>query len=253
MNWNVFLTHVVSAFLLPPLDLVILCVAGYLLRKRWPKFGIALSAISLFILVLISTPAGSMLLVQPLEKLSPPLIATRHTGSQAIVVLSDGQLVDAPEYGGLSVPSAITLVRLRYAAKLYIETGLPILVTGGAPTGAPQSEAAQMARVLREDFSTPVKWLEEASDNTAQNAQYTARILQPVGVQRILLVTDAMHMARAKSIFARNGFDVVAAPTQFLSRQNLSPFDFIPESGALAHTGFAVHEWLGLIWYWLRY
>jgi len=253
MNWNIFIANLVSAFFLPPLGLITLCVAGYFLRKKWPKFGMALSAVSLLILVAISTPAGALLLVRPLEKLNAPLVSSRNTGAQAIVVLGGGQLVDAPEYSGLSVPTAITLIRLRYAAKLYIDTGLPILVTGGAPTGAPQSEAAQMARVLREDFSTPVKWLEEASNDTAQNAQYSARILQPVGVQKILLVTDAMHMARAKSIFVRNGFDVVAAPTQFLGRGGISPFGFIPGGFALYYASFAMHEWLGLAWYWLRY
>ncbi|HEY8102850.1 MAG TPA: YdcF family protein [Burkholderiaceae bacterium] len=255
MNWNIFIANLVSAFFLPPLGLIALCVVGYFLRKKWPRFGMALSAGSLLILVAISTPAGALLLVRPLEELNAPLISTHHTGAQAIVVLGGGQIVGAPEYGGLSVPNAITLIRLRYAAKLYIDTGLPILVTGGAPTGAPQSEAAQMARVLREDFSTPVKWLEEASNDTAQNAQYSARILQPVGVQRILLVTDAMHMARAKSIFVRNGFDVVAAPTQFLSRRwrNLSPYDFMPGGSALYHASYAMHEWIGMAWYWLRY
>lgn len=254
MNWSVFFVNLASAFLLPPFSLIVLCVAGYFLRKKWPRFGMALSAVSLFVLVLISTSFGALLLVRPLENLNAPLISTKNTGAQAIVVLSGGQLVEAAEYGGLSVPNAITLIRMRYAAKLYLDTGLPILVTGGA-IGAPQSEAAQMARVLREDFSTPVKWLEEASDNTAQNAQFSARILQPVGVQKILLVTDAMHMARARSIFVRNGFDVVAAPTQFLSqsRRDLSPFDFIPGGHELYRASFAMHEWLGLVWYWLRY
>jgi uncharacterized SAM-binding protein YcdF (DUF218 family) len=198
---------------------------------------------------------GALLLVQPLEQLSAPLKSARNSGAQAIVVLGGGQLQHAPEYGGLNIPNAITLMRLRYAAKLYLDSGLPILVTGGAPAGGSRSEAAQMARVLREDFSTPVKWLEEASENTAQNAQYSARILQPVGVQRILLVTDAMHMARAQRIFVRNGFDVVVAPTEFhsYSHERFSPMDLIPEYQALYHASYALHEWIGLAWYWLRY
>jgi uncharacterized SAM-binding protein YcdF (DUF218 family) len=255
MNWSFVITNVISAFLLPPFSLIVLCVAGYLLRKKWPRFGMGLSVLSLSVLVAISTSAGASLLVRPLEQLNAPLTSANNKTAQAIVVLGGGQLVHAPEYGGLSVPNAITLIRLRYAAKLYLQTGLPILVTGGVPSGAPQSEAAQMARVLREDFSTPVKWLEEASDNTAQNAQFSARMLQPVGVQRILLVTDAMHMARAKSIFVRNGFEVVAAPTQFLGGQNQfsSPLNFTPSANALYHASFAMHEWVGLIWYWLRY
>lgn len=253
MSWNFFMTQLVSAFLLPPFGLIVLCAAGFVLRKKWPRFGRMLSAASLVILVLISTQAGALLLIRPLETLNAPLTITRNTGAQAIVVLGGGQLLDAPEYGGASVPNAITLVRLRYAAKLHIDTGLPILVTGGAPLGTPQSEAAQMARVLREDFSTPVKWIEGASDNTAENALYSARMLQPVGVQRILLVTDAMHMARAKSIFVRNGFDVIPAPTRFFSRDKLLPLDFIPGYSPLYRASLAMHEWIGMIWYRLRY
>jgi uncharacterized SAM-binding protein YcdF (DUF218 family) len=255
MSWNFIITNWVSAFFLPPLNLIALCAIGLFLQKRWPRFGMRLSIASLLLLALLSTTVGALFLIEPLEGLTTPLTSARNTSARAIVVLAGGQLQHAPEYGGLNVPNSITLMRLRYAAKLYAQTGLPILVTGGAPTGAAHSEAAQMARVLREDFSTPVKWLEEASENTAQNAQFSARILQPVGVQRILLVTDAMHMARAQRIFARNGFDVVMAPTQFYSysHQRFSPMDLIPEYQQLHRAGYAMHEWIGLAWYWLRY
>lgn len=253
MDWTVWITRVTSAFLLLPLNLITLCVIGYFLRKKWPRFGMALSAGALIVLVVLSTSAGALLLIRPLERLSVPLTSTYKTGAQAIVVLGGGRQSDAPEYGGQGVPNAITLVRVRYAAMLQRETGLPILVTGGAPDGKPQSEAVQMARVLREDFSTPVKWLEDKSNNTAQNAQFSAGILQKVGVQRILLVTDAMHMARAQRIFSRSGFDVLPAPTRFLSRGPDSVIDYIPDSSALGGASYATHEWVGLCWYWLRY
>jgi uncharacterized SAM-binding protein YcdF (DUF218 family) len=254
MSWNFIITNWVSAFLMPPLGLIVLFAIGFLLRKKWRRLGTWLSVASLFMLVLLSTSMGALLLIQPLEQLSPPLKSAHNSGAQAIVVLGGGQVQDAPEYGGMNIPNAITLMRLRYASKLYLDTGLPILVSGGT-VGASQSEAALMARVLREDFSTPVKWLEESSENTAQNAQFSARILQPVCVQRILLVTDAMHMARAQRIFARNGFDVVMAPTQFISysHQQFSPMDLIPEYQALYRASYALHEWIGLAWYWLRY
>lgn len=253
MNWSVLITNVVSAFLLPPLSLIALSIAGYLLRKKWPRLGLTLGVGSLFILALLSTQAGALLLIQPLEALSVPLASTRNTKAQAIVVLGGGQLMHAPEYGGQNVPNAITLVRLRYAAKLQNETKLPLLVTGGTPDGASSAEATAMARILREDFLTPVKWLEEKSKNTAQNAQFSARILQKVGVQRILLVTDAMHMPRSQMIFAQHGFDVVPAPTQFISRDRASPLDYVPGGFALARASFAMHEWIGMGWYWLRY
>src|SRR5205085_10323064 len=106
------------------------------------------------------------------------------------VVVWGGRLARAPEYGGRDVPSYITGARLRYAAKLHHETGLPILVTGGAPDGSKEAEAIVMARSLREDFAVPVKWIELRSSNTAENASFSTQILKQAGVQRILLVTD---------------------------------------------------------------
>jgi len=253
MNWNMFATHLISAFLLPPLNLIALCAVGYMLRKRWPKVGASLSILSLATLLFISTKYGALLLTTPLEKMSAPLISAYGAKAEAIVVLGGGQNQRAAEYGGKNVPNAITLVRLRYAAKLHNETGLPVLVTGGAPYGGAQSEAAQMARVLREDFSVPVMWLEEKSNNTAQNAQFSAALLNKVGVRKILLVTDAIHMPRSKRVFFQAGFDVVPAPTQFASDDNISLYSFIPSGHALYIASYAMHEWVGMLWYRLRY
>ena len=47
-------------------------------------------------------------------------------------MLGGGVDYGAPEYGGNTVVSS-TLVRLRYAARLYRATGKPVLVSGGDP------------------------------------------------------------------------------------------------------------------------
>jgi uncharacterized SAM-binding protein YcdF (DUF218 family) len=244
---------IVSAFLLPPLNLIVPAIVGFMLRKRWPRLSGILIVGSLLGLLVLSTAAGARLFVTPLEQRAIPLAAARSTGAQAIVVLGGGRLRNAPEYGGRDSPSLIALGRLRYAAKLHRDTGLPILVTGGAPEGASESEAAVMARVLREDFRIPVQWLEQASDNTAENAEFSARLLKQAGVQRILLVTDALHMPRSQTIFTRYGLQVVPAPTTFVSHNSLSPIDFLPSGDALRLSHYAMHEWIGLCWYQLRY
>jgi len=253
MSASVIVTHAVSALLLPPLDLVLACAAGMLLKKRWPRFGRWLSAGALLLLVVFSTRAGALLFVAPLENRIPPLVSAKGTGAQAIVVLGGGRLADAPEYGGNAIPAYATLARLRYAAKLHRETGLPLLVAGGAPTGGGEAEAAVMARTLREAFATPVKWQDDQSDNTAQNADFSARILKREGITRILLVTDAMHMPRAQAIFETTGLEIVAAPTMLFSRDTLTALQFLPDGEGLRRTHYALHEWVGLAWYRLRH
>lgn len=253
MSVSVIATNVVSALLLPPLNLVLVCTVGLLLRRRWPRTGLTLIGSALVALVVFSTPAGALLFVAPLEQRTAPIASARDTGAQAIVVLSGGRLANAPEYGGKDIPSFTTLARLRYAAKLHRETGLPLLVTGGAPDGSTEAEAVGMARTLQEDFAVPVKWVEEKSDNTAENAAFSADILKQAGVRRILLVTDAMHMPRSQAIFEKTGLEIVAAPTILLSRASLKPLHFVPSGEGLHRTHYAIHEWIGIAWYSLRH
>ena len=253
MSSTVFFTNAVAALLLPPLNLILVCLVGVCLLRRRPRLGYFLSVGALLSLVVLSTKAGALLLVAPLEKRTAPLAADEAARAQAIVVLGAGRIARAPEFGGHDSPSYVALARLRYAAKLQRETGAPILVTGGRPDGAAESEAAVMARVLREEFRVPVQWLEEQSQDTAQNAAYSAAILGPAGIKRILLVTDAIHMPRSRAIFERAGFEVIAAPTVFFHHEPLTPLHFLPEGEGLRRSHYGLHEWIGLVWYGLRH
>ncbi|WP_377704897.1 YdcF family protein [Pseudoduganella sp. UC29_71] len=241
------LAHIV---LLPPMSLFLAMLAGWLLRRRWPRAGTALAGGALALLVVLSTGAGARLLVRPLENMTAPLAAGAEREAQAIVVLAAGNMEQAPEYGGNS-PDGIALARLRYGARLQHSTGLPLLVTGGnaEPQRGVPPKAEAMARALREDFRTEVRWIEPDSATTAENAAFSARLLQPAGVQRVLLVTDAMHMPRARRVFERAGLQVIAAPTMFRAWGPMSAGSFLPRADALESSYYAVYEWIGLAWY----
>jgi len=246
------LTMLAHALLLPPTCLFLLIAAGLLLRFKWPRLGRACAASGLGLLFLFSTEGGARLLVQPLEALTAVLRPADRAGAQAIVVLAAGRLRNADEYGGHDIPDYIALARLRYAARLQHETGLPILVSGGRPRGrSGDSEAAGMALALREDFRTPVRWLEDRSTDTAQNAAFSAQQLLPQ-VRRILLVTDAMHMPRAARVFRQHGFEVVPAPTMFFSGGPFGLSQLMPSAEGLRRSYYATYEWIGLAWYRLR-
>ena len=253
MNASWLITNIISALLLPPLVFILPSVAGFMLRRRMPRFGAVLCLAPLIALAALSTGVGAKWAAASIEGRATPLVSARTSGAQAIVVLGGGRTSNAPEYGGRDVPRPAVLTRLRYGAKLHRDTGLPILVTGGTPDGSSESEAALMARVLHEDFAITAKWQEQTSDNTAQNAQFSALQLKSAGVRRVLLVTDAMHMARSIAIFAQYGVQVVPAPTAFYSRERISPIDFVPKAHWLEVTAYAMHEWIGLAWYGLRH
>ncbi len=249
MSASLIFNTLVGALLLPPFNFILLCAMGLLLRRSRPRLGFALSALALLLLTVCSTGIGAHWLARPLEAMNPPLLSTHALDAQAIVILAGGRQSNAPEYGGQDVPNLISLGRLRYGARLQRATGLPLLVSGGAPEGATLSEAALMATVLREELGTPVHWVEQASDNTAQNAQYSARMLQQAGVRKMVLVTDALHMPRARRAFEQHGMQVVPAPTVFATYGRRSALRWVPTAAGLRLSYYAMHEWLGLLWY----
>jgi uncharacterized SAM-binding protein YcdF (DUF218 family) len=245
MNW--LITNLVSAFLLPPLNLLLLAAAGLLLWHRRPLLARALLVTSFALLWLLSTPFAAETLMHAIEG-EPHAIDTKVQQADAIVVLGGGTYFHAPEYGGDTVGGS-TLERLRFGARLHRETGKPLLVTGGSPLGNDDSEAAQMKRVLEQEFSVPVRWTEDSSDNTLENARLSRETLKSAGKERIYLVTHAWHMPRARAVFEKAGFKVVPAPTAWTTRYRTDLLTFVPNAYALRDSRIFMHELIGMVWY----
>lgn len=242
-------THFLASLLLPPLSLILLMTAGLVLLKRRPRLGKSLLAAGLVLLYALSTPLVAGFLFRLLQ--SEPLPEQPNlSGVGAIVVLGAGRYEDAPEYGS-DTANALALERLRYAAQLQRRTGLPILVSGGAPGGG-TPEARFMQAILEKEFGVPVRWTESDSDTTRENALFSQRILAEDGIKKILLVTHAWHMPRARGAFERAGLEVIAAGTRFSPPEAAELMDFVPDASALRSSTYAVHEAIGLIWYRVR-
>ncbi|MCA1247323.1 YdcF family protein [Massilia sp. MS-15] len=251
------LNAIPRSLILPPASLFLLILVGLALWRRRPRTGRILAGTGVVLLALLSMTAVADLFLTPLERMTAPLPAPERAGAGAIVVLAAGRLRDAPEYGGRDIPDYIALARLRYAAHLQRRTGLPILVSGGsagppAPADRPYTLADAMASALREDFGVPVRWTEARSRDTAENAAYSAALLRADGVRRVLLVTDAMHMARSRAAFERAGLEVVDAPTMFFSGQARSLHAWVPSAEGLRRSWYALYELIGILWYQAR-
>jgi len=250
MDINWFITNLVSAFLLPPLNLLLVGVLGLWLWHKRPPLARALLTASISLLWLLSTPFIAEALLHGLEG-GPAVPDTKMSQADAIVVLGGGTYFHAPEYGGDTV-SKETLERLRYAARLFHDTGKPVLVTGGSPAGNSIAEAEQMKQVLEQELDVPVTWVEGVSNNTLENARLSRAILKQAGISRIYLVTHAWHMPRAVLAFKAAGFQVVPAPTAYTTRYRTDLLDFIPNARALHDSEIFMHELIGLFWYRLK-
>lgn len=249
MSW--LLTNFIAAFLLPPLNLLIVGALGLLLWHRRPAIAHWLLIASLSLLWIASTPYIAESALHLLESRTAALNEPLQE-ADAIVILGSGSYFHAPEYAGQDTISGAALVRLRYGATLQRKTGKPILVTGGAPLGNELSEAQQMRYSLEQDFRVPVRWTEDHSDNTLENARYSFQTLQKSGIRKIYLVTHAWHMPRSAGTFRRVGFEVVEAPTAFTTRYRFDILAFLPSAAALHDSKIFIHEAIGLVWYKLK-
>lgn len=233
-----------SALVLPPAGPILLALWGLWLSRRHPRTGRAISAAALLGMLALSLPPVAEALMQGLED-RPPIAAQDLARAQAIVVLGGGKRDAAPEYGGDTV-NAWSLERVRYAAVLQKRSGLPLLVTGGAPTGG-RPEAEAMKDAVEHELGGKVRWTETESRDTAENAAYSARLLKADGVARIALVSHAWHLKRAVELFEREGLQVFAAPTGY-TRLPTALFDrWRPSISAFSNSAEALHEWLGLV------
>jgi len=203
-------------------------------------------AFSQLALLALSMPVVSGAIARTLEP--PPLAADDLKRGQAIVILAGGLNRSAIEWGGESV-NAFTLQRVRYGAHLARTSGLPIYVTGGVPGDARHSEAQLMASVLQRDYGIQPKWIDQSASTTRGNALMAAKDLKPLGIQRVALVTTAMHMPRSKQAFEAAGFTVIPAPTDYVAQRPFTPGQLAPGAGALVVSHLALREWISRGWY----
>lgn len=248
--------YLLKQLLLPPGALLLLLLAAWWLRRRFPRLAAGCFGLGLAGLWLMSLPIAVEWSARLLER-EPALAEAQWSGlaqrAQAIVVLGGGREQGDPAWDG-DQPSPLALERLRYAARLARAVELPLLLSGGLHFGRPPSEAALMAEVLARDFGVVVRWREEASRTTWENATLSAALLREAGVERVVLVTQAWHMPRARWCFEQAGLQVVAAPLGFLGVANGRPAGgWLPEARALWQSSLLLNEVIGLIAYPLAY
>ena len=254
-----------AELLMPPGIWIVIAVLALFLFKQRPILQRSVVAMSLVMIWVTSTSAFAEWSTHQLDALmnwpKPLSIQEQYQGHkpgapQAIVVLGGGRrkgALDHPEYQYQDL-SKESMERVRLAAQLARKTELPLLVTGGAPDQTIKNdlpEALVMSWVFKNEYHLNVKWLEDQSSTTMENAQFSSQLLKKEGVHHIYLVTHFWHMPRAQRIFEQYGLKVTPAPHGYESAERLNPLDFYPNS--IARTRQIWHEALGMIWYRVRY
>jgi uncharacterized SAM-binding protein YcdF (DUF218 family) len=251
---ELILVKTIETLLTPPGLMFGLIILGAVVQWRFATTGKLLMRTGIVLLIVISLPIVTSPFVKQWENfpaLDVDQLASRNP--QAIVVLGGGRYKNPPEYKQDTV-SATALPRVRYAALLQRKTKLPILVTGGVVFDQGEAEGLLMKRVIEDEYHGLVKWVEAASRTTQENAVYTQTLLAKERINTIVLVTHALHMRRATQVFERAGFTVIPAPVSYHTRSEEPEYMFLlPHANSINTTNDLFHEWLGWVWYRIRY
>lgn len=248
--------YFIKQLLLPPGILLLLLALAWWFRRTRPRLAGCCFALGLGGMWLMSLPVMVEWGARALET-APPLAREDWSSlaqhADAIVVLGSGRERGDPAWGS-DQPTGIGLERQRYAARLAKASGLRVLTSGGLHYGTPPSEAELMAVSMQDDFGVTVRWKEERSRTTWENAQMSAEILLPEGIKRVVVVTQAWHMPRAVWSFEKAGFSVVPAPVGFLGQDNARPLGgWMPEFKSVWQSGQLLNEAVGQVGYRLFY
>jgi len=94
-------------------------------------------------------------------------------------------------------------------------------------------------------------YLEENARNTHENAVNTKKMLQPYVGERMVLVTSAMHMPRAKACYTKEGFLIDEFPADIKKKDTYTGIldRIIPEERNLTKFAELVREIAGYIIY----
>ncbi len=244
-----YLSKILPLFVLP-LGLVMACfVIGIVRRQRW------LMILGTVIFWISSTPAVSGPLMRSLEGGEGRVLASEMSPADAIVVLSGGRRI-APGVAAVSEWSDAD--RFFGGIELFRAGKAPLLVFTGGIVGGPRAplEGETLAQHARE-MGLPSAQIVTTGRvvNTAEEAVAVASLLQSrhLAAPRILLVTSAFHMARARRQFERNGMTVVPFVVDFAGAAagSIGLLHFIPSPGAFGQTHVALREVYGRLYYWL--
>ena len=237
----------VSAFLLPiPIGLFLLFIAFiYLMFNSYKKAKIFLFFGLVWFLLLSNQTISNALLV-PLENTYKDLLQTPKVNY--ILVLGSGHKSDED----LSITSQVKMTainRLVEGIRDYKNLEDVRLIVSGYSFSDKNSHALMQEKLAISLGVNPNDIIRlDTPKDTKEEAVETKKI---VGIEPLILVTSASHMKRSALLFEKEGLNVIASPTNRLAYEDDS-FSSYFSAKNLRKCEMAFHEYLGLLYSWLR-
>ncbi|MBI3899526.1 MAG: YdcF family protein [Gammaproteobacteria bacterium] len=211
--------------------------------------GVAMVVVAIYFW--LATPLGANIMVAALEDDVPADARCASTVKPPVIVVlaggKSGTSLTSQEFWRLQETSF-----RRVSEAVALASRLPnslLIVSGGSPGDVRE---ADLMRALATVLGFPAQRLlvERESLTTYDSAVEVARLLRERQIDRVHLVTSALHMKRATAVFAAQGLQVCPYPVDRKWIRPRPPEALIPQISALTKSTDAVHEFIGWAWYW---
>lgn len=228
---------------------IFLTSVALLYQKHYRPFLFGLLT-PILILFLIGTGLITKPLLSTLQSY-PHLQNPNWSDRNAIVVLGIGTVRWGKDHNlsthALGYPRLFEAARLYHACK-KTKSVCELILSGGDPTHHGKSEATVMAKALQ-SLGIPESdiIMENQSRNTFENAKFTRELIESNEFNHIILVTSGFHLKRALRFFEYQGLSVEPASADYLS----PTLSYIPLSLNFTYFDLALHEYLGLLQFWI--
>ncbi len=253
----IFLSKFLPLFIYPVGLIFILIIAALVLFKKKSLQTILIWS-ALLVLFIAGNRWFSMSLARSLEwqNLPPDPVPA------ADVILVLGGSTEPALFPRSAVEVNSAGDRVLHAAYLFEQKKAPRLLLSGGRIDWLGEQSSSPAKDMQEilfRFGIPAEkiWLQTESRNTEEDARYCLDILRENNVERVLLVTSAMHMPRSLQLFRGHGIEFIPAPADYtvteqgwyeLFHPDLNSFlvNLAPSSGSLSLTTNVMKEYIGM-------
>ena len=246
-----------------PVGWVLLLMAAGLILTRFSrsrrllKVGWCSVLAGALVLLIFSLDPMANLLTYSLERryqaVSPETLKTLDV----IVVLGGGTypsggLRREPELSRNAYP------RLYRGVEYFRNSSATVIAFCGGPSRPGAENEADVMQAMAIAMGVPKERtvVEPHSLNTMTNAAGLAEVLPAGEGRRIGVVTAAAHMMRSKWVFERVFPRDTIVPLPVYFTYDLAPWTtakITPKVGNLEKSTVALHEWIGILWYAVRY
>ena len=223
------------------------------------KLGWYLLVIGFSILFFLSLKPVSNFLVYPLEYQYQFPSSELLSNIDMIVILGGGVIPALGQHKDLknAQASGATYSRLFNGVRIFKNSNAKMLMLSGAGEVSGSESNAEVMKRLAMELGIPEDKIitEVNSRNTYEHAIWFKKIFPNIENMKIGIVTSALHMPRTVQAFKNKISQdaIIPIPVDYI----YSPLQytieiFIPSINTFVKSSYAIHEWIGIIWYYLR-